>query len=192
MGSTVLTTLSGGSNCNLNNETDLRSASPTTYTATISGITNAYSIFPGKVLFLGFYKGTGTLYISISKHEMIRYMNLKTMEAWKGQDVEKGTLLGTVGKAPLQFEYCTVYQQGSKYPVRFANRTYYKQNPIDLLDGLYWPYKEITLRSGIVRPNSTYQFTEQQKREWYSSEYYTPEYGDETTYYFPVYNPKRH
>lgn len=189
--SSVLKTLSGGSDCKLDNEKDLRSSKPTTYTATISGTKNVYSIFPGTVLFLGYYKGTGTIYLCISNHELIRYMNLKDFNVWKGQDIEKGTLLGASSNVPLQFEYCTVYQQDSKYPVRFANRTYYKQNPIDILDGVYWPYKEITIKSGIVLPNNKYEFTEEQKREWYSQDYYAPDYGNETPYYFPTYNPQR-
>ena len=192
MGSQVLNTLSGGSTTyKLDNEKDLRSKNPTTYTATISGVKNVYAILPGTVLFLGYYKGTGTAYVSISKHEMVRYMNLKELAVWKGQEISKGDLIGTTLATPLQFEYCTVYQQGSKYPVRFADRTYYKQNPIDLLDGTYWPYKELDLRSGIVRTNNTFTFTEEQKKEWYSSDYYFPDYGDELPHYFPTYNPKR-
>lgn len=184
--------LTGGSNYILENEKDLRSNKPSSYTATISGVKNVYSILPGTVLFLGFYKGTGTIYLSISKHEMIRYMNLRTLEVWRGQEIEKGHTIGTAYNSPLEFEYCTVYQQSSPYPVRFADRTYYKQNPIDLLDGVYWPYKELEIRNGIVRINDTYTFDdEDQKKEWFSKDYYVPDYGDEMPYYFPTYNPRQ-
>ena len=162
--------LTGGSNYNFNNEKDLRSSRPSNYTATISGFTDVYNILPGTVLFLGYYKGNATVYLAVSKHEMIRYMNLKTFNVWKGQDVTKGEFIGTIGNTPLQFEYCTVYKQESNYPVRFdSDITYYKQNPIDILDGVYWPYREEKVQKGIVRTNSPeYNFTSQQKHEWYS------------------------
>lgn len=192
MGSDILNTLSGDSPCILTNEQDLHSTKPSSYTAVITGVNNVHSILPGTILFLGYYKGTGTLYISISKHEMIRYMNLKSMTVWRGQDVSKGTSVGIAYKSALLFEYCTVYQQGSPYPVRFADRTYYKQNPIDILDGIYTPYKEITLKSGIVRTNNSCTFTEEQRKEWYSGDYYSPDYGNEDPpKYFPTYNPKK-
>lgn len=170
MDSEVMNVLSGGSNFILHNEADLRSNKPKSYTATISGFTSVYNILPGEVLFLGSYEGTGTLYIAVSKHEMIRYMNLKTFSVWKGQQVTTGQYIGTTYNKPLQFEYCTVYRQNSPYPVRFDYRTYYKQNPIDILDGVYWPYREPVKHSGIVRPGTKVGFTEEEKEEWYSYE----------------------
>ena len=171
MDSEVMRTLSGGKRCYLDNEKDLSKDRPSTYTATISGVNKVYSIFPGTVLFLGFYKGTGSLYISISKHEMVRYLNLDDIDVWKQSNVDKGTYLGAVKtNKPLQFEYCTVYKDESKYPVRYWDRTYYKQNPLDILKGTYWPYKEITIESGIIRPGNNYEFTSEQRKEWFSYE----------------------
>lgn len=171
MDSQVLNMLSGNSKYKLDNEKDLRSNHPSSYTATISGFNNVFNILPGTVLFLGFYKGLGTVYLAVSKHEMIRYMNLKTIEVWKGQQLSTSELVGTTYTAPLQFEYCTVYKDQSPYPIRFADRTYYKQNPIDILDGKYWPYKEIIHKSGIVRPGNSYLFDADQDAEWYSYKY---------------------
>lgn len=161
--------LSGGKTYKLQNEKDLRSNRPSNYTATISGFKEVFNILPGTVLFLGFYKGTGSIYVEVSKHEMIRYMNFKTIDVWNGMELVKGTQLGVLDK-PLQFEYCTVYQQGSPYPVRFDFRTYYKQNPIDILDGVYWPYREISISNGVIRENNVYKFSEQERKEWFSSE----------------------
>ena len=170
MDSEVMNVLSGGSNFILRNEADLRSNKPKSYTATISGFTSVYNILPGEVLFLGSYEGTGTLYVGISRHEMVRYINLKTISVWKGQQLSKGQFIGTTYNRPLQFEYCTVYRQDSPYPVRFNYLTYYKQNPIDVLDGIYWPYMEPTKHSGIVRPGTKVEFTEEEREEWYSYE----------------------
>lgn len=180
MDSEVMNILSGGRKYKLDNEKDLRKANPSTYTANISGVKEVYSILPGTVLFLGFYKGTGSLYISISKHEMVRYMNLDKIDVWKQSNVDKGTYLGVINSnKPLQFEYCTVYRDDSPYPVRYWDRTYYKQNPIDVLDGTYWPYKEITIEPGIIRPGNTFDFTEQQRKEWFSYESVRYSYGTE-------------
>lgn len=173
--------LTGGQSYKFDNEADLRKDHPSSYTATISGIKEVYNILPGLVFFLSSNNGMTSVYIAVSKHEMIRYMNLAVVDVNIGRDLSKGDLIGTVkAHRPLLFEYTTVYRTGSKYPVRFSNRTYYKQNPIDILDGLYWPYREPVLEAGIVNVNNTYEFTEQQKHEWFSYDYHvTVPYNDD-------------
>ena len=177
MDSEVMNILSGGSKYIFNNEKDLRKEHPSNYTATISGISKVYNIIPGTVIFFGFFNNLGTLYVSISDYEVIRYMNLGSVTVRRSDELEKGAFLGEVAKnKSLLVEYCTEYQQGSPYPVRFNEWTYYKQNPIDILDGVYWPYQKGEVMNGVVRPNNTVEFTDQQKMEWFSSEYISPEW----------------
>ena len=167
MDSAVKKTLAHTVSCELDNEKDLRSNRPSSYIASISGVSEVYSLFPGQVLFLGYYRGKGTVYVAVSNHEIVRYMNLQKIEVWKGQSLQKGDLVGLVGnRSYLQFEYCTQWKGESVYPVRTDTKLYYKQNPIDILDGKYVPTKEIDIRDGITRPNDKTTFTEDEKLEW--------------------------
>lgn len=159
--------LTGTTKCQLKNEKELLSKRPSSYTATISGAKKVYALFPGTVLFLGFYKNMGTLVMSVSNHEIVRYLNMKNIQAWTLQEINEGDYLGEPFSNPgLQFEYCTQWKGSSVYPVRTNNKLYYKQNPIDILNGLYIPEKEITIEPGITRPDDIITFTEDELKEW--------------------------
>lgn len=178
MDSEIKKTLTGNTTAKLDNEKDLSSNRPSSYTATISGVTTVYNLFPGTVVFLGYYQGSGSVYVEVSNHELIRYLNLNDIQVWKGSELEKGDVIGTVkSRVGLQVEYCTQWKGESPYPVRFNNRLFYKQNPIDILNGLYFPYKEITVKNGIVRPNDKITFTQDELKEWGK-----PVQGDSTVY----------
>lgn len=167
MSQSVLKALTGLSNCKIENESTLRSSDPSTFTAVISGASKIYSLFRGTVNFIGSYEFTGTLNIAVSSHEIIRYLNLTNMQVWENMSISKGTYLGDVReKFYLQFEYCTQWKGDSKYPIRVDDRTYFKQNPIDILDGLYEPVDESNVLDGINRPNDTVDFTSEQGAEW--------------------------
>ena len=169
MDQTIKQTLTGNTTCKLNNEKDLLSQNPQSYTATISGVNKVYSLFPGTVLFLGFYKGVGTLSVAVSNHEIVRYLNLTEIQEWSNSKVETGTYLGTANsRTGLQIEYCTQWKGESKYPVRINTDLYFKQNPIDILNGIYTPTNETDIRKGITRPNDIVTFTDDQKKEWES------------------------
>ena len=94
MNSSVLKTLTGINTCKLNNEEDLRKSDPKSFTATISGASKIYNLFPGTVLFLGFYKNMGTITIAVSNHEIVRYCNIKDIQVWNYTSIKKGQYLG--------------------------------------------------------------------------------------------------
>ena len=165
MDSTVAKLLTG-TNCKLANEKDLQSENPTSFTATISGASKIYNLFPGTVLFLGFYKNMGTVTVAVSNHEIVRYLNLKDIQGWNYCSVTKGQYVGeTHPNNSFQFEYCTQWKGSSVYPVRVNNKLYYKQNPLDILNGLYAPENQISIKSGITRYNDKVKFTEAQAIE---------------------------
>ena len=167
MSSSILKSLSGTDKSILTNESDLRKSNPSSFTATISGVNKVYNLFPGTVLFLGFYKGMGTVTIAVSNHEIVRYLNLKDIKTWSFASVNKGELIGEAySLSGLQFEYCTQWKGESKYPVRISNSIYFKQNPIDILDGKYTPVKEVDLVNGSIRVKDKVKFTQDQLLEW--------------------------
>jgi len=163
----AISKLLAGQDCKLINEKDLSSKNPTSFTATISGVNKVYNLFPGIVLFLGYFEKMGTVTIAVSNHEIIRYLNLKDIQGWNYVKVAKGDYIGQAyPNKPMQFEYCTQWKGDSPYPVRVNNKLYFKQNPIDILNGLYVPKGEIDVQSGVVRPNDKVIFTEAQLLEW--------------------------
>lgn len=167
MDSNVKQLLTGSTSCKLDNEKDLSSDNPSTYTATISGAKSIYNLFPGRVLFLGYYKGMGTITIAVSDHELIRYLNMQDIRINVFQEVDTKTFLGTVySQKKLQIEYCTQWKGDSIYPVHVNTDLYYKQNPIDILNGKYIPQKEITIQDGITRPDVKVKFTQNELLEW--------------------------
>ena len=156
-----------GTNCKLVNETDLKSKNPVSFTATISGASKVYHLFPGTVLFLGYYKKMGTVTVAVSNHEIVRYLNLKDIQGWNNSEVTQGQLVGEAYSVPgLQFEYCTQWKGDSIYPVRVNNKLYFKQNPIDILNGTYVPQNQITTQNGVVRMSTTVPFTQAQALEF--------------------------
>ena len=167
MDQNVIQTLTGNTNSIIKNEKDLKSKRPQSYTALISNVNKIYNLFPGSVLYYGVYKGTGTVNIAVSNHEVLRYLYLSEIANWPGADLQTGELIGTAGNQhTLGLEYCTQWRGESKYPVRILGRTYYKQNPKDILDGLYSPIKEMNIKYGINRPQDTTKLTEEQLAEW--------------------------
>lgn len=159
--------LLANTDCKLVNEQDLTSKKPSTFTATISGVSKVYNLFPGTVLFLGYYKDMGTVTIAVSNHEIVRYLNLKDIQTWNYASVTAGQYLGEAySRSNLQFEYCTQWKGDSVYPVRIDNKLYYKQNPIDILNGTYTPINQINVQNGIVKLKSKVEFTPEQLLEW--------------------------
>lgn len=163
----VMKALTGTTTCKLNNEDDLKKANPKTYTATISGAKKVYNLFPGTVLFLGYYRKMGTVTIAISNHEIIRYCNLENIQYWSNSSALKGQYIGTAyARTGLQFEYCTQWKGDSIYPVRIENKIYFKQNPLDILNGSYVPTNEVSIKYANLRPEDKVVMTANQLLEW--------------------------
>lgn len=175
--STVLNILTGGNSetCKLDNEKELASSRATTFTATISGVTDVFSLFPGKVLFLGFFEGMGTISIAVSNHEVIKYMNFDSILVTQFSKVNRGTRLGSIhSRKGLQLEYCTQWKGESKFPSRFNNRLFYKQRPLDILNGIYVPKMQVDIEYGLTLPNDKLQLSPVQEAEFGSGTAYWP------------------
>lgn len=167
MDSAILKTLTGSTTAKLKNEVDLRRADPSSYTATFTGVNKVYSLFPGTVLFLGYYKGLGTVTVKVSPYELIRYCNLTDMRVWYNSEVETTTFLGIADPHKgLQLEYCTSGPETSKFPVRINETTYYKQNPIKLLDGEWTPQQPTEATEYLSFPSNTIELTNDEILEW--------------------------
>lgn len=159
--------LTGSDKCKLTNEKDLTSIKPTSFTASISGAKEVFNLFPGRVAFIGEYENMATISVQVSPFEIIRYLNLTEFNAWYNYEIEAGYKLGSVSsKHGLQFEYCTKGPQISPYPVRIENITYYKQNPVGILYGVYRPEMPVEITQGLNRPSDTVEFTAEQANEW--------------------------
>lgn len=177
MDSLILEILTGQqkSRAKLVNEDDLKSSKPSNFTATIKDITEVYAILPGEVLYVGYYEGMGTLSVLVSDKELVRYLNLTDIQVIPGQSFKKGTYLGIADKRyGLQFEYCSQWQGQSKMPVRLNNITYFKQNPIEVLEGLYVPEYHQHVTQGYVMPDDVVEMTDAQKAEFSSNMFATP------------------
>lgn len=181
-------TLTGGKTCKLINESDLMSKRPTSFTAVISGVDEVYCLFPGTVEFIGSYKNDGTVTLLVTNHEIIRYLHLDDIPVIRNSLIETGAFLGKVPKRKnLEIEYCTQWRGESKYPIRLNTRTYYKQNPMDLLNGLYAPPREYAIEDGINRPNDTVELEPEQLLEWGTEAQYEDYLTDLRTEYPGIY-----
>lgn len=167
MDSNVINTLTGSDKCYLINENELLSDNPNSFTATINRAEKVYNLFPGKVLFLGVYKGMNTVSVKVSPYEVIRYLNLTDVKVWFNSELDIGDEIGSVyPKAKLQFEYCTSDPDTTIYPVRIDDDTYYKQNPIGIFQGTLTPDTVNYNVQGLLRSTDKVLFTEEQKYEW--------------------------
>lgn len=170
MDSTTIKALAGNTKAVLTNEKDLTSKKPSTFTASFSNIEKVYSLLPGKIIYIGIYKNTGTLAVAVSDYEIIRYLNIENIQVTSGETISKGRYLGTANKKyGLQFEYCSQWQGESVRPVRLENRTFFKQNPIDLLNGIYVPEYNKEIVRGYNLSDDVVKLTAEQDIEFSSN-----------------------
>lgn len=169
MDSTIAKALAGKNKIVLANEKDLSSSKPSSFTASFLGVKEVYSLFPGEVLYVGIYKELGTLTILVSDFEIIRYLNISDIQVNKGDQVSTNRYLGVVNnKYGLQLEYCSQWQGSSVMPVRLNNRTFFKQNPLDILNGKYKPDYHKEIERGYTFPDTTKELTVAQQLEFSS------------------------
>lgn len=163
----IIKALTGSDKCRLTNEKDLTSINPKSFTASISGATEVFNLFPGRVAFIGEYENMATVSVQVSPYEIVRYLNLTDFTCWYNYEFKAGDRIGSVSsKYGLQFEYCTKAPQTSIYPIRIENITYYKQNPAGILFGVYTPEQTTAVTQGLNRPSDTVEFTAEQANEW--------------------------
>ena len=173
MDSTIIDILTNGTRTDIKlvNEDDLRSDNPENFTATIKNINGVHSLFPGQIIYLGYYEGMGTVVELVSDKEILRYMNLNPVTVCTGDLIKDRNFLGIANKNHgLQFEYCTEWQGESNMPVRI-NRgdkivTYFKQNPMDILDGIYVPMYHVNPTNKYISPFDTVSLNEEQFYEF--------------------------
>lgn len=167
-----MNTLVYDTSCKLLNEKELLSKKTTSFTAIISGASEVFCLFPGEVEFVGTFNGMQSIDILINGHELIRYLNLDHADCRKGMVLTHGEYCGKVNKKRgLGFEYCTQWQGQSKYPVRLCGRTFYKQNPIDILNGIYEPPQEIGITYAYTSHKTDAEFEDYQMDEWRPGDY---------------------
>lgn len=124
---------------------------------------NVYNLFHGQIVYIGASNGRAVVNVKCNPSEVLRYGNLKELTCAKSYYAEKGAQLG-VADGFVIFEYCTLWKGNSVYPVRINNFTYYKQNPSDILNGLYEVRRDGAQEQGyVVNGARITSFTDEQK-----------------------------
>lgn len=169
MDNQILEKLSGGAKCTLVNEKSLRSKRPASFTAQISGVDGVFTLYPGTVEFVGTFEGANSVCVLMNDHEMFRFGGLAEVSEYvqKGRELSEFFKLGeTARNKKCTFEYWTQWQGESKYPARVCGRVYYKQNPIDILDGIYVPPAPVVVVQDSTPINAEAEFTPEEDEEW--------------------------
>ena len=95
--------------------------------------TTVYSMSEGKVVEVGL--DTDNLYVITVQYtpiDLFRYCRLSSTTVELNDYVVPTDKLGVTSDGKLRFEYCV--PDGSDYPVRISDKTYYKQNPAEILN----------------------------------------------------------
>ena len=125
--------------------------------------TEVHNIVKGTVGQVGQSGNTYVVTILCNPRECIRYGNITKTELKEGDTVAFGQLIGKCQKYVL-FEYCSVAQSGSLWPVRINDKSFYKHNPKEILDGTYIvPEESLTskrLYTPVTRTISDEQLSE--------------------------------
>lgn len=177
MDNSVKNIITGQTSCVLTNEKDLSNLNPTSFTAMISGVNEVHCLFAGTVEFIGMKDGLWAITMYLNTAEIIRYGNLKEAYRNKGDALLPGELIGVASNLKgLTIEYCSIWRGNSKYPIRIGNRTFYKQNPIDILNGVYTPPRDMLVSRKYTRPQKDkIEFTDEELTEWTAL---TPKYEE--------------
>ena len=105
----------------------------------------------GTVLYIGKQNGLYVVTVQCNANECLRYCNLKTCDVDLNDSITEGSVIGIANKY-VCIEYCTTGNK-NRYVVRIYNKTYFKQNPMDILEGKYdvLPYKPRNIISGTKK-----------------------------------------
>ena len=106
------------------------------YHTSVDIVTNdVYSVSDGKVIFQGkFENNTISVAVQINNSQVLIYGNLIDTELRPGMSVSTYDLIGHTADY-VKFEYCTSAQSNSKWPFRPNENTYFKQDPMQVLEG---------------------------------------------------------
>lgn len=86
------------------------------------------NICKGVVLSTGKQNDRYIVCVQIDANNCIRYGNIKSLSVKAGQLIYYDDEIGEADEF-VHFEHCTLERNGSNYPVRVNDITYYKQNP---------------------------------------------------------------
>ena len=124
---------------------------------------NVYAIAKGEVVDIEASSGRAVINIKCNPSEILRYGNLTEIYCNKTNIASIG---GHIGKTTdyVIFEYCTAWQGRSVYPVRVNGITYYKQDPTEILNGIYTVRPDGAQEQAIVLNRDRVRFNDNQKR----------------------------
>ena len=134
------------------------------YTATVKVDGQINCIEDGTVIFVGVYAGKFIVTVLHNSGECTRYGNIDSDPPELNSSIAKGSPIGHVRRY-CTFEYCTEWQGSSLKPVRIFSKTYFKQNPSDILDGRYTINHTQNVEI-IVANNTSIELTDMQKKEF--------------------------
>lgn len=98
----------------------------------------AYTLFPGVITYIGVANGRYVVSVQTNQDEVIRYGNISTLASkiCASYRIDEGKLIGS-SNGNIVIEYCTTWSSGNNYSVHINGRTYYKQNPVDIIEDVY-------------------------------------------------------
>lgn len=96
---------------------------------------HVYSICSGVVVDIGLTDDTlYTVTVQYDQNRSVRYGNIQDVYVNLGNTIRIGDIVGMANKYVI-FEYITISEDGSMWPVRIYTETYYKQDPTPLATG---------------------------------------------------------
>lgn len=95
--------------------------------------TGVYSLSSGVVISVGLDGKHYAVTIQYNSFSALRYLHLKETAVQAGQAVQSGFHVGNADQY-VHFEYVTKEQKESIWSVRIGTMTYYKHNPLDMID----------------------------------------------------------
>lgn len=134
------------------------------FTATIKAEGQINCIADGTVIFVGVSGDKFVVTVQHNSGECTRYGNIDIDPPQLNSKVYQGSSVGKV-KRYCTFEYCTEWQGESLRPVRIFSKTYFKQNPSDVLDGRY-VINQSQDTEVVVATDTVVTLTDMQKREF--------------------------
>ena len=123
---------------------------------------NVYNVAQGEIVDIEASDGRAVVNVKCNPSEVLRYGNLKEVNCAKSYTAEIGAQLGVADKYVI-FEYCTAWKGRSVYPVRLNGMTYYKQDPSDVLNGLYTVRPDGAQEQGYVLNRNRVRFNDTEK-----------------------------
>ena len=162
----VLDALTHSKSVTVTNSDNLRTAYPASLTATLTGASSCYVLNDSTVVDIGKVRGKYVVSTRVNAYEIVRYRNLKSVGVKINQKLSKGAYVGKASKNTLLLEYATSWRGNSNLCVRISNKTYFKQNPIDILDGTYILQNSTTSAFYPSRATDYISYTEAEAEEF--------------------------